>query len=207
MGLYDTLLVTFENRTLELQTKHFECLLETYTEGDVVVGAMSGIQGYFDEVHLDDSGKQCYDVRNAARMLTVFIVLVDRVFVESTVTEGELSPDIILLKIEALRQKWMDGGLMRQRLIQALIAGQNTIRQLQVRVRCALHTINESRRLQSSTVEDDRISFIFCSDETKRLKAGENVLDVIESCLKMNPKLMFHPEVDMETDPLQAYRL
>ncbi|MDO9109225.1 MAG: hypothetical protein Q7U40_01105 [Desulfatirhabdiaceae bacterium] len=79
--------------------------------------------------------------------------------------EGKLQPDYILLKIEALKHKWMDSALIHQKLIQAIMTRQGTIQILQRKIECALYAIRESRRLRNQ------------------------------------------PDIQLNTDPLQAYRL
>jgi len=207
MGMYDTLLIPFENETLELQSKRFDCILQTYTQGDVVSGAGSGIQIFYDEVDLDDTGKQCNHNSPSSGTLTVFIILVDSVFLDSVLIEGKLQPDYILLKIEALKQKWMDNALIHQKLIQAIMTRQGTVQILRTKIECALYAIRESRRLRNQPEPENRIVALFLSDETKRLMAGEDVMDVVESCLKNPQPLLFQPDIQLNTDPLQAYRL
>ena len=90
MGMFDTLLIPFENETLELQSKRFDRILQTYTQGDVVSGAGSGIQIFFDEVDFDDTGKQCNHNSPSSGTLTVFIILVDSVFLDSVLIECAL---------------------------------------------------------------------------------------------------------------------
>ena len=207
MGMFDTLLIPFENETLELQSKRFDCMLQTYTQGDVVSGAACGIQIFFDEVDLDDTGKQCNHNSPSSGTLTVFIILVDSVFLDSVLIEGRLQSDYILLKIDAIKQKWMDNALIHQKLIQAIMTRQSTIQILQTKIECALCAIRESRRLRNQPEQENRIDALLLSDETKRLMAGEDVMDVVESCLKNPQTLLFQPDIQLNTDPLQAYRL
>ncbi len=207
MGMFDTLLISFENETLELQSKRFDCILQTYTQGDVVSGAGSGIQIFYDEVDLDDTGKQCSHNSSSSGTLTVFIILVDSVFLDSVLIEGKLQQDYILLKIEALKQKWMDSALIHQKLIQAIMTRQGTVQILRTKIERALYAIRESRRLRNQPEPEIRIDDLFLSDETKRLIAGEDVMDVVESCLTNPQTLLFQTDIQLNTDPLQAYRL
>jgi len=207
MGMFDTLLIPFENETLELQSKRFDSILQTYTQGDVVSGAGSGIQIFYDEVDLDDTGKQCNHNSPSSGTLTVFIILVDSVFLDSVLIEGRLQSDYILLKIDAIKQKWMDNALIHQKLIQAIMTRQSIIQILQTKIECALCAIRESRRLRNQPEQENRIDALLLSDETKRLMAGEDVMDVVESCLKNPQTLLFQPDIQLNTDPLQAYRL
>jgi hypothetical protein len=132
---------------------------------------------------------------------------VDNVFLDSVLIEGKLQPDYILLKIEALKQKWMDNALIHQKLIQAIMTRQGTIQILRTKIERALYAIRESRRLRNQPEPENRMDALFLSDETKRLMAGEDVMDVVESCLKNPPTLLFQPDIQLNTDPLQAYRL
>lgn len=207
MGMYDTLLISCEKETLELQSKRFDRILQTYSQGDVVSGAGSGIQIFYDEVDLDATGKQCSHNSPSSGTLTVFIILVDCVFLDSVLIERKLQPDDILLKIEALKQKWMDNALIRQKLIQAIMTRQGTVQILRTKIECALHAIRESRRLRNQQESETRIDTLFLSDETKRLIAGEDVMDVVESCLTNHQSLLFQTDIQRNTDPLQEYRL
>lgn len=55
--MFDAFIVEIEDKTIELQTKRFECVLYHYRVGDVVDGAPRGVQ-----VYLDTTGTTCADV-------------------------------------------------------------------------------------------------------------------------------------------------
>jgi len=101
----------------------------------------------------------------------------------------------------------MDNALIHQKLIQAIMTRQGTIQILQSKIQCALHAIRESRRLRNQPEPENRKDALFLSHETERLMAGEDVTDVVESCLKNPQTLLFQPDIQLNKDPLQAYRL
>ncbi|HRP97809.1 MAG TPA: hypothetical protein PL143_16330 [Rhodocyclaceae bacterium] len=84
MGMFDSLIVDLDGRDLEVQTKRFDCVLGRYRVGDWVQGAPPGVRVYFDRLDLDDAGRLVYGANAlAAQSLTLFIVLVQGVFVDA----------------------------------------------------------------------------------------------------------------------------
>lgn len=206
MGMFDSLKIELDGRELEIQTKRFDCILETYRLGDCIAGATSGITIYFDILHLDANGKLVYganDVR--ARTLTLFVVIAHGVFVAYHLRDGESKPAEILQTVRQLREEWCDSARLQIVLVEALQTKQEQIRLLQARLRRAAAIIDSARRLRAG----DPLDGIFdrLHEETHRLTKGEDPLEVLAEVLKDQEDDSGVLRDNLRPDPLAEYRL
>jgi len=206
MGMFDSLNIELDGRELEIQTKRFDCMLETYRPGDWIDGANPGITVYFDMLHLDADGKLVYREDGVrVRTLTLFVVIAQGVFVDYQLCDGESTPDVIIQRVRQLREQWRDSARLQSVLVEALQTKQEQIRLLQARLRRAAAVIDSARRLRAG----DPLDGIFdrFHEETQRLAKGEDPLEVVAWVLA-------NQEADSEvlrdnarSDPLAEYRL
>ncbi|MCK7579554.1 MAG: hypothetical protein MZV65_30155 [Chromatiales bacterium] len=61
--MFDSLVVEHNGRTLDVQTKRFDCLLYNYRVGDWICGAPPGVVAYFDILRLDADGQRVYGLK------------------------------------------------------------------------------------------------------------------------------------------------
>lgn len=206
MGMFDSLNIELDGRELEIQTKRFDCMLETYRPGDWISGATPGIAVYFDILHLDANGKLVYREDGVrVRTLTLFVVIAQGVYVDYQLCDGELTPEVIAQRVRQLREEWLDSARLQSVLVEALQTKQEQIRLLQTRLRRAAAVIDSARRLRAG----DPLDGIFdrFHEETQRLAKGEDPLEVVAWVLA-------NQEADSEvlrdnarSDPLAEYRL
>ncbi len=206
MGMFDSLMIELDGRKLEIQTKRFDCILETYHTGDWIAGATPGIRVYFDVLQLDADGQLVYradDLR--MRTLTLFVVIAHGVFVAYQLCHDELTSEVIEQTIHQLQAEWQDSVRLQNVLIESLIVKQERIRLLQARLSRAVTVIDSARRLRNG----DPLNKIFerIHEETQRLIKGEDPLEVVASILtKQEPDsdILRH---NAYADPLADYRL
>lgn len=206
MGMFDSLNIELDGRELEIQTKRFECILESYRPGDWIDGATQGIAVYFDILHLDADGKLVYREDGVrVRTLTLFVVIAQGVFVDYQLCDGALTPEVIAQRVRQLREEWRDSARLQSVFVEALQTKQEQIRLLQARLRRAAAVIDNVRRLRAG----DPLDGIFdrFHEETQRLAKGEDPLEVVAWVLA-------NQEADSEvlrdnarSDPLAEYRL
>lgn len=206
MGMFDSLNIELDGRELKIQTKRFECILETYRPGDWIAGATSGIAVYFDILHLDADGKLVYSANDArVRTLTLFVVIAHGVFVTYQLCDGESTPEATAQRVRQLREEWRDSVRLQSVLMEALRTKQQQIRLLQARLNRAAAVIDSARRLRSG----DPIDGVFdrFREETQRLIKGEEPLEVVAWVLTNEEadSGLFHDSA--RSDPLAEYRL
>lgn len=206
MGMFDSLNIELDGRELEIQTKRFDCILETYRPGDWIAGATPGIAVYFDILHLDDDGILVYsadDVR--VRTLTLFVVIAHGVFVTYRLYDGESTPEAIAQKVRQLREKWRDSSRLQSVLVEALQTKQQQIRLLHTRLNRAAAVIDSARRLRNG----DPLDGIFdrFREETQRLTKGEDPLEVVAWVLTNEEADSPLLRGNVRSDPLAEYQL
>lgn len=206
MGMFDSLNIELDGRELEIQTKRFDCILETYRQGDWIAGATFGIAVYFDVLHLDANGRLVYSLDGVrVRTLTLFVVIAHGVFVTYQLCDGELTPEAIEQKVRQLRKEWRDSSRLQSVLVESLQTKQEQIRLLQARLNRAAAVIESARRLRSG----DPLNGIFdrFREETQRLIKGEDPLEVVAWVLGNEEAASGSFRDNTRSDPLAEYRL
>lgn len=206
MGMFDTLMIELDGRELEIQTKRFDCILETYRTGDWIAGAAPGIRVYFDILQLDADGKLVYRTDGIqTRTLTLFVVVAHGVFVAYQLCNDKLTSEIIEQKIRQLQDEWRDSARLQSVLVDALQTKQEQIRLLQARLRRAATVIDSARRLRNG----DPLNKVFdrLHEETQRLIEGEDPLEVVASVLANEEADSGLLRDHVDADPLADYRL
>ena len=206
MGMFDSFYVEVDGREFELQSKRFECGLGHYRSGDFVAGCLPGVRVFFETLFLDGNGKPMYGAeREAGLQKTVFIALVEGVFVDFQVHEGELSTDEILASLRQLQARWSDSARVQAFMSDALRHRQQRIAKLERRLGRVESIIATARRLQAGETLDHRFDLIW--EENKRLAAGEDPLEVIAWALEQKDAGGWpYPEGAL-ADPLEEFRL
>ncbi len=204
MGMFDSLIIELEGRELEIQTKRFDCILETYRPGDWIAGAAPGIRVYFDVLQLDGNGNLVY-ATNGVRTLTLFIVIAQGVFVTYQLCNDELITEKIEQTIRQLQAEWRDSARLQHVLIEALLAKQERIRLLQAQLRRATTVIDNARRLKNG----DLLNSVFdrVHEETQRLIKGEDPLEIVASVLANEEAICGLLRDNADVDLLADYRL
>lgn len=109
MGMFDSLYIELDGREQEIQTKRFDCVLGHYHLGDWIDGSPPGVRVYFDSLWLDATGRRVYRAdAECSRKTTLLIVLVQGVFVDYRIHEGELATEAIEPILRELRECWSD---------------------------------------------------------------------------------------------------
>ena len=207
MGMFDSLMVKINEREVELQTKRFENMLGRYHPGDAVCGAPGGIGIYFDVVELDANGKHAYQDEEIATHHTVFVVLVHGIFTEYEVMDGAWEREAIERRVCELKDLWGDTARVTLRWIEFLRNAQDEKARLHGCINRSLSVIDHARRLRAGEDMSGKFSALFKREEEKRLDAGEEVLDVLESVLKKPEASRFWWCSQQERDALEDYRL
>ncbi len=207
MGMFDSLYIELDGRETEVQTKRFDCALARYRLGDCVDGATPGVRVYFDELDLDAGGNLVYGRSDeAARSLTLFVVLAQGVFVEYSVSEGRLGPPAIQERIAQLRERWSDSGRLIDFLVGVVRDRQQVIERLKGRISRATATITSARRLRAG--EDLKGLLGLVHEEDQRLTRGDEPLDVVEWALGSDRLPWgWRSGAGASADPLADYRL
>jgi hypothetical protein len=176
MGMFDSLKIELDGNELDIQTKRFDCILQTYRPGDWIAGATSRIAVYFDILHIDTNGKLVYS-EEYARTLTLFVIVAHGVFVAYQLCDGALTPEAINQKVRQLRDEWRDSARLLSVLVEALQTKQRQIQLLQARLNRVAGVIETSRRHRSG----DSLTGIFDQfrEETQRLAKGDDPLEVL----------------------------
>jgi hypothetical protein len=207
MGMFDSLMVKINDREIEIQTKRFENRLGRYHPGDAVCGAPGGIGIYFDTVELDADGRHAYQDDKITARHTVFVVLVHGIFTEYEVMDGAWEREAIERRVCELKDLWGDTARVTLRWIEFLRNAQDEKARLRGCINRSLSVIDHARRLQAGEDMSGKFSALFKSEEDKRLDAGEEVLDVLESVLKKPEASRFWWCSQQERDALEDYRL
>ncbi len=206
MGMFDSLYIELDGRELELQTKLFDKSLSVYRVGDWVAGASPGVRVYFDHLWLDDAGRQVYSAeRGGTRQKTVFVVLVQGVFVNYQIHEGELAAQTIEPILHQLQEHWSDSARVRDFLVETLRIQQQRFAALDGRLCRIRSIIATARRLKAG--ETLNHTFELLHEENKRLAAGEDPFEVIAWALEDDVEKGWSCEDRMPPDPLYEHRL
>ena len=194
-----------DDHPIELQTKHFDNILGHYHLGDSISGAPSGVTVYYDLLDIDDKGKQIYNREKINKSYTVFVVLVQGIFIDYTVETDKLDKPKIESRIKKLRKHWSDSSHVSLAWLDFIRNKQKTISVLNRQIHDVQAVIDYSRQLEAGEDMSKKHLF-FKTKETKRLQKGEDPLAIIESVLNnKDPELLF--SVRAFDDSLQCYRL
>ena len=207
MGMFDSLYIVLDGRETEVQTKRFDCALASYRLGDCIDGAAPGVRVYFDERDLDASGNRVYGRSDeAARSLTLFVVLAHGVFVEYSVSEGRLEPPAIQERIAELRERWSDSARLVDFLVGIVRDKQQVIERLEGRIDRATATIASARKLRAGEELKGLLGLVHEQDQ--RLTRGDDPLDVVEWALGSDELGWgWRSGAGANADPLADYRL
>jgi hypothetical protein len=207
MGMFDSLYIMLDGRETEVQTKRFDCALASYRLGDCVDGATPGVRVYFDELDLDAGGNLVYGRSDeAARSLTLFVVLAHGVFVEYSVSEGRLGPPAIQERIAQLRERWSDSARLVDFLVGVVRDRQQVIERLKGRINRATATITSARKLRAGEELKGLLGLVH--EEDRLLTRGDDPLDVVEWALGSDGLAWgWRSGAGASADPLADYRL
>lgn len=206
MGMFDSLMIEVEGRELEIQTKRFDRVLASYRPGDWIGGAMPGVRVYFDRLDLDDEGKLVYRADDSpTRTLTLFIVLVQGVFVEYHLRDGALDPAAIQVILMDLRERWRDSARVQEFLVGALRAKQTRIAALEHRLARIQSVMATIQRMQAGEAIGGKLGLLH--EEERKLAAGEDPLAVIAWVLSDEHGHPWLWQGETTPDPLDEYRL
>ena len=207
MGMFDSLYIEIDGKDTQVQTKRFDCCLASYHLGDCIDGATPGVRAYFDELDIDQSGRLVYGrADDAARSLTLFVVVVQGVFAEYCLDEGRLEPRAIEERIRQLRERWADSTRVIDFLVGVVMNKQQTIASLNGRIAHAASAIASARRRRAG--EDPKERFGLPREADERLTRGDDPLDVVEWALgEAGSRWGFGSGRGAAADPLEDYRL
>jgi hypothetical protein len=210
MGMFDSFLVEVAGRAVWVQTKRFDRVLGRYRLGDVVSGAAPGVQVFTDQLDFDATGRLVYGDADAVSRWTLFVVLGFGFFAHYEVEGGELSAADTLARIRRLAETWQDSARLMARMVQSLGEKQGRIEQLEGRLSWAASTLADARKLRAGETLPD--GFLPDREATRRLKAGDDPLDVLEGLLADDAvdetEWSFAGPFQLAaTDPLEPYRL
>jgi len=178
MGMFDSLSIDIDGYELQLQTKRFDNVLASYRLGDWVAGCMPGVRVYFYPLWLNDEGKQVYGaVQGGNRQKTVFVALVQGVFVDYQIHEGEIAAEAIETILHQLRERWSDSARVRDFLVETLRTQQQHLDALENRLNRIQSIIDDTRRLNAGETLDSKFGGL--REEYKKLAAGEDPFEVI----------------------------
>jgi hypothetical protein len=205
MGMFDSLRIDIDGTPIELQSKLFDQVLESYQLGDVVAGATAGIRVYFETVWLDSKNRMVYVPEKAARSYTVFVVLVHSVFTDYVVVNQELEPTVIESRINELQEFWSDSARLLNRWLEFLAKKQHEAGILRKRLNVAKSAIEYTRSMRAGE-KPSKLRLGILNQAEERLERGDDPLDVIDSVLVDNDtEAGWTPP--LEHDQLEAYRL
>ena len=206
MGMFDSLYIELEGREQEIQTKRFDCVLGHYRLGDWIAGSLPGVRVYFDRLWLDGTGKQVYGAdADCVRKTTVFVVLVQGVFVDYQVHEGELAAEAIEAVLRELRERWSDSARLQGFLVETLRIQQQQIASCKYQLGRVQSIIRDARRLKAGESLGGKLGLLH--EEDRKLAAGEDPLDVIAWALSDEGTRGWFWGNDTHMDPLEEYRL
>lgn len=205
MGMFDSLLVPLGDREVEVQTKRFDCVLTTYRIGDLVSGAAPGLRVYFDQLRIDEDGRFVYrETESPTEDWTLFLVIANGVLVDTDAVAGTLGEEAILQRIRTLNEIWQDSARLIERLSTFIAEKQKRIDRMNSSINAVRHVIEDARSLRRG----DDLSGLFglIHESSRRLKQGDDPLDVIESVLGEDHRF-FYSDPEVPTDRLADYRL
>jgi len=206
MGMFDSFYIELDGREQELQSKRFDCGLNNYRLGDWIADSLPGVRVYFDRLWLDGTGKQVYRADDdCARKTTVFVVLVQGVFVDYQIHEGELAAGAIEPVLRELRERWSDSARLQGFLVETLRSRQQRIASLEHRLGRVQSIIASAHRLKAGESLDGIFGWL--REEDRKLAAGQDPLEVIAWALSdETPRGGFWGN-GTHLDPLEEFRL
>ena len=161
MGMFDSLYIELDGRELQLQTKRFDNVLADYRLGDWIAGCLPGVRVYFYHLWLDDKGQQVYgSERDCSRKKTVFVVMVQGVFVDYQIHDDQLTAEAIEPILNQLREHWNDSARVRDFLVEALHTRQKRLALLERRLGRIRSIIASARRLKAGEGLNDRFDLL-----------------------------------------------
>ena len=206
MGMFDSLYIELDGREQEIQTKRFDCVLSHYRLGDWIAGSLPGVRVYFDRLWLDGTGRQVYRAEaGCVRKATVFVVLVQGVFADYQIHEGELAAGAIEPVLRELRERWSDSARLQGFLVETLRSRQQRIASLEHRLGRVQSILASARRLKAGESLDGIFGLLH--EEDRKLAAGEDPLDVIAWALSDEGVRGWFGGNATHMDPLEEYRL
>ncbi|MDD5035899.1 MAG: hypothetical protein PHE55_14210 [Methylococcaceae bacterium] len=206
MGMFDSFYIDLDGREQELQSKRFDCALNHYRLGGWIAGSLPGVRVYFDRLWLDATGKQVYSAdADCVRKTTVFIVLVQGVFVDYQIHEGELAAEAIEPILRELQERWSDSARLQGFLVDTLRTKQQRIASLERQLGRVQSIIASARRLRAGENLGGKLGLLYEAD--KRLAAGEEPLEVIAWALSDEAPSGGFWGNGTPLDPLDEYRL
>ncbi len=206
MGMFDSLYIELDGRELQLQTKRFDNVLADYRLGDWIGGCLPGVRVYFNHLWLDDNGRQVYGTeRDCALKKTVFVVMVQGVFVDYQIYENQLDAEAIEPILNQLRERWSDSARVRDFLVEALHTRQQRLALLERRLGRIRSIIASARRLKAGEILNDRFELLH--EENKKLAAGEDPIEVIAWALGDDTPEAWLSGDGTPPDPLDEHRL
>ncbi|WP_295443719.1 hypothetical protein [uncultured Thiodictyon sp.] len=205
--MFDSLYIEIDGKETEVQTKRFDCCLASYRIGDCIDGASPGVRVYFDELDIDQSGRLVYGhTEDAARSLTLFVVLIQGVFADYSLDEGRLEPKAIEQRVGELRERWADSARAIDFLVGVVMVKQQRIAALEGRIAHASTVLASARRLRAG--EELKHLFGWARETDERLIRGDDPLDVFEWALGDGASTFsFRSGRGASADPLEEYRL
>lgn len=214
MGMFDSLIIEINGVQVELQSKQFEQTLGRYCQGDLIAGASQGVSIYFDICRLNANQRQVYSEGEGTTVHTIFIVLVEALFVDYVVVTGELEPVVIRSRIAELKEKWTDSARLIARLREFHVKQRSQLAGLKQRVNRVQGVIADYRLLQSGQLAESWSQIGLFGHDVVQLKQGVDPIALIESILNNNGGLSTgddeydgqEPAVRLR-DPLENYRL
>ena len=114
---------------------------------------------------------------DCVRKTTVFVVLVQGVFVDYQIHEGELTAEAIEPVLRELRERWSDSARLQGFLVETLRTQQQRIASLEHRIGRVQSIIGSAHRLKAGESLGGILGLLH--EEDRKLAAGEDPLDVI----------------------------
>ncbi len=118
--MFDNIVIEFQDKEYELQTKRFECVLDNYHVGDVVEGAYLGSHTYIDELLLNEDKQIVYSEVDCMEKFHVLISLSETVFCEYEVIDWNDDESSLMVLIKEKQQKWKESRLLVSVMLDSL---------------------------------------------------------------------------------------
>lgn len=206
MGMFDSFLIDIDGRTHELQTKRFACELNTARLGEVLGGAPAGVQAYFHRGRLTEQGWLDYDVATEDCTLVIYIVLVHGVFTACEIARDGFEDTAVLQRLAELKTHWSDSGRVLATWAEFIARSQAERNELHGRIQSALSVIDYARATRSDRTENKLRDAFKCEPE-KRIDQGENIVDVVQACLRQEISSGFGPSSIRTTPEVDQFAL
>jgi len=175
MGMFDSFIIQHEGVEREIQTKDFFNAMDRYRVGDVVRGAVPGVQVLHDYFYLDHDGTMTWKDGEKDREIHVFLTIRFGVFMNYDLVEEQLTQEAIEKRVFALQSEAMaDSAKFELICIESLIQKTERIDQLSG----AIHSIRRAVEATKMSEKELNAAF-FISEDQKRANAGE-LVEVIE---------------------------